>query len=85
MDSECLMGEVCITASNNSWSLCTPGPCQNDNQCDHAAGDVCEDAPGDGQNAEYCVPQTCSQMNPCPMGMMCVDGINQLPDVCLWP
>ena len=64
------------------WSICTTGTCQGNGDCD---SNVCADAPGDGQFQAYCLLQTCSNMNPCPMGMACIAGFGMgNPSVCLW-
>ena len=84
-DSECLDGETCVTNQDNTWSLCTPGECQGNMQCDTIPMDICADLPGDGQFQGYCVPQACNQDNPCPDGMECVNGFGMNPNVCVWP
>lgn len=83
-DNECQPGEMCVTGQTmmGMWSLCTSGTCQGNGDCDSNA---CADAPGDGMFQLYCVGQTCSQNNPCPMGQTCVAGFGMNPQsVCLW-
>ena len=88
-DGDCLQGEICIEGENmqlGPWTICTPGECQSDNDCDATPDNICSDAPGDGMPLDYCLPQTCDMQNPCPMGMDCYPSFGMgLPSVCLWP
>ena len=89
-DADCAPGEICITGTQNGndWSVCTPGECNGDGDCTEPGfpDQGCHDLPGDGQPINYCVPQTCNMMTPCPDGMQCYPGFGMgNPPVCAWP
>lgn len=88
-DGDCLDNEQCVQGMNmmmGPWTICVPGECDNEGDCDTIPDDICNDAPGDGEAVDYCLPAECDDNTPCPNGMECfAPNMGFGTSVCLWP